>query len=104
MSKYPSPNIKRSATLKEFLDIEISELLPNQDIMIKNHLNLVEYLESGSPFFVLRKFKNYSNRGSNYSFEIHANQLRVFPIPNSDEQNLKSLEAFSIAFDLFSIT
>jgi hypothetical protein len=72
MSKYPSPNIKRSTTLKEFLDLEISELLPNQDIMIKNHLNLVEYLESESPFFVLRKFKNYSNRGSNYSFENHS--------------------------------
>ena len=72
MSKYPSPNIKRSTTLKEFLDLEISELLPNQDIMIKNHLNLVEYLESETPFFVLRKFKNYSNRGSNYSFENHS--------------------------------
>jgi hypothetical protein len=72
MSKYPSPNIKRSTTLKEFLDLEISELLPNQDIMIKNHLNLVEYLEKESPFFVLRKFKNYSNRGSKYSFENHS--------------------------------
>jgi len=72
MSKYPSPSIKRSTTLKEFLNLEISELLPNQDIMIKNHLNLVEYLESESPFFVLRKFKNYSNRGSNYSFENHS--------------------------------
>lgn len=72
MSKYPSPNIKRSTTLKEFLDLEISELLPNQDIMIKNHLNLVEYLDRESLFFVLRKFKNHSNRGSNYSFENHS--------------------------------
>ncbi|CAN1556616.1 hypothetical protein MCEGE10_02424 [Flavobacteriaceae bacterium] len=71
MSKYPSPNINKSITLKEFLDLEISELLPNQDIMIKNHLNLVEYLDRESPFFVLRKFKNHSNRGSIYSFEKH---------------------------------
>lgn len=72
MNKYPIPNIKRSSTLKDFLDLEFHELLPNQDIMIKNHLNLVKYLESESPFFVLRKFKNYSNRGSNYSFENHS--------------------------------
>ncbi|WP_353085066.1 hypothetical protein [Flavobacterium sp.] len=72
MSKYPSPKNKRCTTLKEFLDLEISELLPNQDITIKNHINLVNYLESESPFFVLRKFKNYSNRGSNYFFENYS--------------------------------
>ena len=72
MRKYPSPNIKKSATLKEFLNLQLAELLPNQDLMIKNHLNLVEYLESESPLYVLRKFKNHSNRGSLYSFENHS--------------------------------
>lgn len=72
MSKYPSPNIKRSATLKEFLNLQLAELLPNQDIMIKNHLNLVEYLESESPLYILRKFRNHSNRGSQYTFENHS--------------------------------
>jgi hypothetical protein len=72
MSKYPSPNIKRSATLKEFLNLQLAELLPNQDLMIKNHLNLVEYLERESPLFVLRKFRNHSNRGSRYTFENHS--------------------------------
>jgi hypothetical protein len=72
MSKYPSPNIKRSATLKEFLNLQLAELLPDQDIMIKNHLNLVEYLESESPLYILRKFRNHSNRGSQYTFENHS--------------------------------
>lgn len=72
MSKYPSPNIKRSATLKEFLNLQLAELLPNQDIIIKNHLNLVEYLESESPLYILRKFRNHSNRGSQYTFENHS--------------------------------
>ena len=71
MSKYPNPNINRSNTLKEFLDSEISELLPDQDTMIKNHLNLVAYLESETPLFVVRKFRNHSNRGNIYSFENH---------------------------------
>jgi hypothetical protein len=69
---YPKSDIKKITSLKQFLDLEMHKLLPNQDMMIKNHLNLVEYLESESPFFVLRKFKNYSNRGSNYSFENHS--------------------------------
>ena len=72
MRKYPSPNIKRSATLKEFLNLQLAELLPNQDLMIKNHLNLVEYLESESPLYILRKFRNHSNRGSQYTFENHS--------------------------------
>jgi hypothetical protein len=72
MREYPSPSSKRSTTLKEFLDLEISELLPNQDIMIKNHLNLVEYLKSESPLYILRKFRNHSNRGSRYTFEKHS--------------------------------
>ena len=72
MSKYPSTNIKISNSLKEFLDLELSELLPDQDTMIKNHLNLVEYLESETPLYVLRKFRNHSNRGSIYSFENHS--------------------------------
>ena len=72
MRKYPSPNIKKSATLKEFLNLQLAELLPNQDLMIKNHLNLVEYLERESPLFVLRKFRNHSNRGSRYTFENHS--------------------------------
>ena len=72
MRKYPSPNIKKSATLKEFLNLQLAELLPNQDLMIKNHLNLVEYLESESPLYVLRKFRNHSNRGSHYTFENHS--------------------------------
>ena len=72
MRKYPSPNIKRSATLKEFLNLQLAELLPNQDLMIKNHLNLVGYLESESPLYVLRKFRNHSNRGSRYTFENHS--------------------------------
>lgn len=69
---YTKSDIKKITSLKQFLDLEMHKLLPNQDMMIKNHLNLVEYLESESPFFVLRKFKNYSNRGSNYSFENHS--------------------------------
>ena len=72
MRKYPSPNIKRSATLKEFLNLQLAELLPNQDLMIKNNLNLVEYLESESPLYILRKFRNHSNRGSQYTFENHS--------------------------------
>jgi hypothetical protein len=71
MIKYPGTKIEKRATLKEFLDFDLAELLPNQDIMIKNHLNLIEYLESESPLFLLRKFKNNSNRGSFYSFEKH---------------------------------
>jgi hypothetical protein len=69
---YPKPDIINIKSLKQFLDLEMHKLLPNQEIIIKNHLNLVEYLESESPFFVLRKFKNYSNRGSNYSIENHS--------------------------------
>ena len=72
MSKYPSPNIKISTSLKEFLDLELSGLLPNQDVMIKNHLNLVEYLERESPLFILRKFGNFKSRGSLFSFENHS--------------------------------
>lgn len=72
MSKYPSPRMEKFTSLKEFVNIQLAELLPNQDVMIKNHLNLVEYLEKESPLFVLRKFKNHSNRGSVYSYQNHS--------------------------------
>ena len=64
MSKYPSPNINRNKSLKEFLDIELTKLLPNQDTIIKNHLNLVAYLEKELPLFVLRKFGNFKRKSS----------------------------------------
>jgi hypothetical protein len=109
MSKYPSPNIKSSKTLKEFLDLELSELLPNQDTMIKNHLNLVAYLEMESPLFVLRKFKLHSNRGSVYSFENHSftvsdNEpalwvfMETYYQSNLDFLNLIQNQRFPIAF------
>lgn len=109
MSKYPSPNIKRSKTLKEFLDLELSELLPDQDTMIKNHLNLVAYLEMESPLFVLRKFKHHSNRGSVYSFENHLftvsdNEpalwvfMETYYQSNLDFLNLIQNQRFPIAF------
>jgi len=69
MSKYPNPRIEKCASLKEFLDSQLTELLPDQDLMIKNHLNLIEYFESESPLFILRKFQNYNNRGNQYFFE-----------------------------------
>ena len=72
MIKYPNPRIEKSNSIKEFLNSQLAELLPNQDLMIKNHLNLVAYLEMESPLFVLRKFRNHSNRGSIYSFENHS--------------------------------
>lgn len=65
---YPKSDIKKITSLKQFLDLEMHKLLPNQDITIMNHLNLVKYLETNPPLYVLRKFKNYNNRGSNYSF------------------------------------
>ncbi len=68
---YPKPNIKNIKSLKKFLDLEMHKLLPNQDLIIKNHLNLVEYLESELPFFVIRKFKNYNKTGNKYSLENH---------------------------------
>ena len=66
------PRIEKFTSLKEFLNSQLAELLPNQDTMIKHHLNLVDYLESETPLFILRKFKNHSNRGSIYSFENHS--------------------------------
>ena len=72
MRKYPSPRIEKFTSLKEFLNSQFTELLPNQDIIIKHHLNLVDYLESETPLFILRKFKNHSNRGNVYSFEEHS--------------------------------
>ena len=69
MNKYPSPRIENFTSLKEFLNLQLAELLPNQDMTIKNHLNLIEYIESKSPLFLLRKFKNHSNRGNAYCFE-----------------------------------
>ena len=69
MSKYPSPRVETCTSLKEFLNFQFAELLPDQDTMIENHLNLVAYLEMKNPLFVLRKFRNHSNRGSLYSFE-----------------------------------
>jgi hypothetical protein len=109
MSKYPSPNIKSSNSLKEFLDLELSELLPDQDTMIKNHLNLVAYLEMESPLFVLRKFKHHSNRGSVYSFENHSftvsdNEpalwvfMETYYQSNLDFLNLIQNQQFPIAF------
>ncbi len=68
---YPKPDIKKITSLRQFLDLEMHRLLPNQEIMIRNHNNLVEYLERESPFFVMRKFKNYNKRGCKYSFENH---------------------------------
>ena len=75
MSQYPNPKIEKCASLKEFLDSQLSELLPEQDLIIKNHLNLIEYLKSESPLFIVRKFKNYTNRGNQYFFE--KNQFTV---------------------------
>jgi len=72
MSKYPSPRVETCTTIKEFLNSQLRELLPNQDLMIKNHLNLVAYLEKESPLFVLRKFRNHSNRGSLYYYDKHS--------------------------------
>ena len=54
MSVYPSPNINRNKSLKEFLDIELTKLLPNQDTIIKNHLNLVAYLEKELPLQLIK--------------------------------------------------
>ncbi len=111
MKKYPSSPIKRGSSLKDFLDSEATKLFPNQDVMIKNHLNLIEYLEQKSPFLVLRKFKNHTNRGSIYSFENHRftvsdNEpaLWVFMETfNRNELNFQSLikeQSFPIAFAL----
>lgn len=72
MIKYPNPRIEKSNSIKEFLNSQLAELLPNQDLMIKNHLNLVAYLDMESPLFVIRKFRNHSNRGRLYFFEKHS--------------------------------
>ena len=69
MKKYPRPRIEKFKTLRGFLDSQLAELLPNQDLTIKHHRNLVEYLESESPLYVVRKFINHRNRGSIYYFE-----------------------------------
>ena len=111
MSKYPSPNILGSDTLKEFLNLQLAELLPNQDIMIKNHLNLVEYLEKEAPLFVVRKFKNHNNRGSiyyfkNHSFTVSDNEpalwvfMETFYQSELDFLNLIENQQFPIAFAL----
>jgi hypothetical protein len=72
MINYPNSWFENTSSLKEFLNLNFVKLLPDQDIMIKNHINLMDYLKIENPFFVLRKFKNYSNRGSIYSFENYS--------------------------------
>lgn len=69
MIKYPNSIFQICTSLKEFLNLQFVKLLPDQDIMIKNHLNLISYLEMEDPLFILRKFKHHSNRGSIYSLE-----------------------------------
>lgn len=72
MINYPNSWFENTSSLKEFLNLNFVKLLPDQDIMIKNHINLMDYLKIENPFLVLRKFKNYSNRGSIYSFENYS--------------------------------
>jgi len=109
MSVYPSPNINRNKSLKEFLDIELTKLLPNQDTIIKNHLNLVAYLEKELPLFVLRKFGNFKSRGNVYSFEnnfftVSDNEpalwvfMETFNQSELDFLNLIENQLFPIAF------
>lgn len=71
MRKYPSSRKYTPTSVKEFLNLQLTELLPNQDIMIKHHLNLVKYLESETPLFILRKFSKQNKRGNLYTFKNH---------------------------------
>lgn len=111
MSKYPGTNIIKSNTLREFLDLELTKLLPNQDIMIKNHLNLVKYIEMDTSLLVLRKFKNHSYRGSlfsyeNCSFTVSDNEPALWVFMNTyylfelDFKDLIENKSFPIAFAL----
>ena len=71
MKKYPSSRIETYTSFKEFLNSQLVELLPNQDIMIKHHLNLVKYIGSESPLFVVRRFGRHMFRGNVYFYENH---------------------------------
>jgi hypothetical protein len=109
MKIYPSPRNEKFKTLREFLDSQLTELLPNQDQTIKHHLNLINYLESESPLYVVRKFKNHSNRGNIYFYENHQftvadNEPALWVFMESfyqvelDFSNLIANQIFPIAF------
>jgi hypothetical protein len=76
---------------------------------IKHHLNLINYLESESPLYVVRKFKNHSNRGNIYFYEnqqftVADNEPALWVFMESfyqvelDFSNLIENQIFPIAF------